>query len=103
MNLELNITNNIPVVTQILKNHHVKQAYFFGSVCTDRFSEKSDIDILINFGENFYFDGYAENFWDMEEKLETILHRKVDLVPFHTLKNPYFIQSVNATKIPIYE
>jgi hypothetical protein len=102
-NLQPIMYHLLPEVREILQTHHVKQAYFFGSVCTDKFNENSDIDMLIGFGDSFYFEGYAENFWDMEEKLENLFQRKIDLVPIHTLKNPYFIKSVNQTKVPIYE
>jgi len=101
--IEKHIADKIPAITEILQSHFVKQAYFFGSICTDKFHSTSDIDILINFGENYYFDGYAENFWDMELELKKLLNREIDLVPNHTLKNPFFIDSVNSTKIPIYE
>lgn len=96
------LKNKLDEVTQLLKVHNVKRAYAFGSVCTDNFNDDSDIDILIAF-EKVPFDGYAQNFWDLESKLRDLLKRQVDLVPEHTLRNPYFIQVVNKTKTPIYE
>jgi len=93
----------LPELIKVLKSHKVKRAYAFGSVCTDKFNSNSDVDLLIAFETNEPFDGYAENFWDMEEKLQSLLNRKVDLVPEHTLKNPYFIKVMEKTKTPLYE
>jgi predicted nucleotidyltransferase len=96
------LRDNLTRVAELLKVHKVKRAYAFGSVCTEHFTEESDIDLLIAF-EKVPFDGYAQNFWDLEAKLQKLLNRQVDLVPEHTLRNPYFIRVVNKTKTPIYE
>ena len=93
----------LPQVIKVLKEHRVKRAYAFGSACTDKFNSNSDVDLLIGFETIEPFDGYAENFWDMEEKLTALFNRKVDLVPEHTLKNPYFIKVMEKTKTPLYE
>jgi len=101
--LNKEIQPKLPELIKVLKSHKVKRAYAFGSVCTDKFNSNSDVDLLIAFETSEPFDGYAENFWDMEEKLQSLLNRKVDLVPEHTLKNPYFIKVMEKTKTPLYE
>lgn len=101
--LHPSIEVKLPQLITLLKDHKVKRAYAFGSVCTDRFNSQSDVDLLIDFGISEPFDGYAENFWNLEEKLQCLLNRSVDLVPQHTLRNPYFISSVNRTRVPLYE
>ena len=93
----------LPEVKRLLKEHKVKRAYAFGSVCTDNFKENSDIDLLIAFDIEEPFAGYADNFWDMETKLKIILNRNVDLVPEHKLSNKYFIEELNKTKTILYE
>ncbi|RRB07674.1 nucleotidyltransferase family protein [Larkinella rosea] len=101
--LHPSIQAKLPQLITLLRNHKVKKAYAFGSVCTDRFTNESDIDLLIDFGITEPFDGYAENFWNLEEQLQRLLNRSVDLVPQHTLRNPYFISSVNKTRLALYE
>lgn len=101
--LHPSVQAKLPQVITLLKTHKVKKAYAFGSVCTDRFTQESDVDLLIDFGISEPFEGYAENFWELEEELQTLLNRPVDLVPQHTLRNPYLISSVNRTRIPLYE
>ena len=97
------LKDKLPEVIQILKSHRVRKAYAFGSVCTDKFNSKSDIDLLIDFNLEDSFSGYAENFWRLEDRLKTILNREVDLLPTHTLRNPYFINEIEETKIVLYE
>jgi uncharacterized protein len=67
--------------TQIIDfcvNHHVKRFAFFGSVLRDDFSERSDIDIVVDFDP-----GHTPGFFvlsDMEDELAEIFHgRKIDL------------------------
>ncbi|MGA0558426.1 nucleotidyltransferase family protein [Larkinella sp. VNQ87] len=103
MRLHPVLQDKLPQVIALLQAHRVKRAYAFGSVCTDRFDHQSDVDLLVDFGIDEPFDGYADNFWNLEEELRGLLNRPVDLVPQHTLRNPYFIASVNRTRIPLYE
>ena len=70
-------------VFEILKTHKkelnklgVKTIAIFGSVVRDENTPESDIDVLVNFDpEKGLFV-----FVDLNHFLETILHRKVDLV-----------------------
>ena len=92
----------LPNVIRILKEHRVKTAYLFGSVLTDRFNRESDVDILVQYEP---FDNplaFGDNIWDLRFALEDNLERDVDLVNEDVLKNPYFIQELNATKFRIY-
>ena len=42
------LNEKLPEITRMFKEHHVKSAYAFGSVVTDKFNEKSDVDFIIN-------------------------------------------------------
>jgi len=96
------LTQNIKQIEQICKAHKVKKLYVFGSSCTEKFNDNSDIDFIISF-ENRYFDDYVENFFSLEDELKKLLKREIDLVTEETIQNPYFIKVVNRTKTPIYE
>ena len=96
------LKNKLPEVTDLLKKHKVKAAYVFGSVLTDDFNPASDIDLLVYF-KKVPFKGYADNLFALEDELIAILGRKVDIVPGHTLSNPYFIASINRNKVALYE
>jgi len=93
---------NINQIKTLCINHNVNSLFAFGSVCTDEFNNSSDIDLLISFNPMDYAD-YADNYFLVADKFEEILHRPVDLITDKSLSNPYFIDSVNLTKILIYE
>lgn len=95
------INDNIDKIRTLCLNHNVKSLFAFGSVCTDKFNNSSDIDLLISFNSMEYGD-YADNYFLVADKFEKIFHRPVDLVTDKSLSNPFFIESVNQTKTLIY-
>ncbi|MEP7170417.1 MAG: nucleotidyltransferase domain-containing protein [Bacteroidota bacterium] len=97
------LKNNLSQVISLLKANHVKRAYAFGSVCTDKFNNDSDVDFLISFEENLDPLKQGGIYWILEEQLQKMLNHPIDLVAEHTLQNPYFINSINKTKTLLYE
>lgn len=95
------ISDNIESIKLLCMTHNVKSLYAFGSVCTDNFSDNSDIDLLVSFKPMDYSD-YADTYFDLADKFENLFQRPVDLVTDKSLSNPYFIDSVNQTKTLIY-
>ena len=95
------IDEHIDQIRAICVDHNVKSLFAFGSVVTDRFSDSSDIDLLISFNSMDYGD-YADNYFNLADKFENIFQRQVDLITDKSLKNPYFIDSVNETKTLLY-
>ncbi len=89
-------------VKKICKQHKVVALYVFGSVCTEKFNENSDIDFLITFAK-MPLRIYADNYFGLEDSLSALLGRKVDVVVEKTLKNPYFINVMGKTKTLIYD
>ena len=96
------ITDNIHQIRMICDRQHIQSLFAFGSVCSERFSETSDIDLLVSFKPLDYGD-YADNYFQTADMFEKIFNRPVDLVTDKSLKNPYFIKSVNQTKVLLYE
>ncbi|NLF42773.1 MAG: nucleotidyltransferase domain-containing protein [Bacteroidales bacterium] len=95
------LTDNIDRIKALCISHNVKSLFAFGSVCTDKFNDQSDIDLLISFYPMDYGD-YADTYFDLADKFENLFNRSVDLVTDKSLSNPYFIDSVNRTKTLIY-
>jgi predicted nucleotidyltransferase len=81
--------------------HNVRSLFAFGSVCTDKFNDSSDIDLLISFMPMDFGD-YADTYFVLADKFEDLFQRPVDLVTDKSLSNPYFIDSINQTKTLIY-
>ena len=95
------INDNIDKIKTLCESYNVKNLFAFGSVCTNEFSDTSDIDLLISFKPMDYGD-YADNYFLIADKFEEIFQRPVDLVTDKSLSNPFFINSVNKTKTHIY-
>jgi len=95
------LTDNLSKIIELCERYDVKSLSAFGSVCTDKFNEKSDIDLLVSF-HDMDFGTYAENYFLLADSFESIFSRPVDLVTDKSLKNPYFIQSVNQSKVLLY-
>jgi predicted nucleotidyltransferase len=81
--------------------YNVKSMFAFGSICTDKFNDESDVDLLISF-QPMEFGDYADAYFELANKLEELFKRPVDLVTDKSLSNPFFIESVNKSKILIY-
>jgi predicted nucleotidyltransferase len=95
------LTDNINQIKTLCTNHNVKSLFAFGSVCTDKFTESSDIDLLISFKPMDSAD-YADTYFTLAEKFEELFRRSVELVTDKSLSNPYFIDTVNKTKTLLY-
>lgn len=95
-------TEKLPLVIEILKAHKVKNAFLFGSVLTDKFNEKSDVDVAISFDCEQIID-YFSNYMDCKEKLEMLILRKVDIVESQSVQNPIFRNVLERQKQLLYE
>lgn len=96
------LTENIEKIKTLCMANNVSTLFAFGSICTDKFNEKSDIDLLITF-KPMDFGDYADTYFDLADKFENIFQRPVDLITEKSLSNPYFIESINQTKTLLYE
>lgn len=75
---------------------------FFGSVNTPRFTEHSDIDLLIEFDPSISLEEYADNCFSLRARLVKLFKRKIDLVTNRSLSNPYFIADIEQGKQLLY-
>lgn len=70
-------------VADLCRRHQIVELALFGSVTGDDFGPESDVDILVEFaaGKRVGFLGLGE----IQEELEQIVGRRVDLVTKHSL------------------
>lgn len=99
MQLILSHTSEIQSICAL---HKVKELYVFGSVLTKNFSDKSDIDVLVQF-EPMQPEDYFDNYIDLKDKLGELLHRDIDLVENQAIHNPVFRRIVDREKKLVYE
>ena len=86
------IENNIHKIIDLCKKHKVHKLFVFGSILTNRFNDKSDVEV----------EDYFDNYFDFKYSLEELLGREIDLLEEQTIKNPYLKKNVDATKTLIY-
>ena len=88
-------------INSLCLQNKVKSLYVFGSVLTDRFNEKSDIDLVVDIDSNDPFD-YADNYFNLKFALQDLFRRPIDLLENKAIKNPYIRQNIDHSKSLIY-
>ncbi|RYZ25386.1 MAG: nucleotidyltransferase [Chitinophagaceae bacterium] len=88
-------------IANICAKHKVKRLYAFGSVLSRNFSERSDIDLMVDF-DLIDLQYYADNYFSLKFALEETFHRSVDLLEEKAVKNPYFRNAVEQQRKLIY-
>jgi predicted nucleotidyltransferase len=84
------------------KLNSVKSLFAFGSVVREDFNDSSDIDLVVDFNETDPFT-YADLYFTLKSKLEEILKRQIDLLEERAIRNRFFKQELDSTKVKIYE
>lgn len=96
------IQDQLDTLKALCRRYKVKSLYVFGSVNTPRFTENSDIDLLIDFEPDISIEEYTDCFFLLREKLTELFKRKIDLVTRRSLSNPFFIEDVEQSKQLLY-
>lgn len=88
-------------IQELCKINKVKSLFAFGSVLRSDFNDASDIDLIVDFDEKDPIK-YTDLYFNLKDKLETILTRHVDLLEERAVKNKFFRQELDNTKVKIY-
>lgn len=91
-----------PHITALCKKHKVRRLFAFGSVLTNRFTEKSDIDLVVDFDKEVEQVDYVNNFFDFRNALSATFHREIDLLEDKAIRNPVLRRNIDRTKWLIY-
>ena len=88
---------------ELCRRFHVRRLDLFGSATGDDFdSERSDLDFLVEFDPRAPEALSFTTFFDLKEALEALFGRKVDLVEPRAIRNPYFKESIERSREPIF-
>jgi len=79
----------------------VKTLYVFGSVLTNQFTTKSDIDLVVDIDSLDPFD-YADSYFNLKFALQDLFKRNIDLLENKAIKNQYIRESIEQSKTLIY-
>ena len=92
-----------PEIEALCRHHRVGRLDLFGAAATGRdHPGEGDLDFLMEFEPSPAPGAYADAYFGLLEGLERLFRRPVDLVIARAIKNPYFRQSVERTKISLY-
>jgi len=94
--MEISIEEVQHKIIPILKRHGVLRAALFGSLISGKMEEGSDIDLLIELGqEKSLLDLVA-----LKLELEEVLGRKVDVVEYVTI-HPLLKERILREQVPV--
>ena len=87
----------------LCQKHDVQYLYAFGSSTTEQFNQnKSDIDLLVEIDDPDPIER-GDKLISLWDTFETFFNRKVDLLTDSSIRNPYLKESIDATKVLIYD
>ena len=92
---------DIDKIKELCKENKVKSLYAFGSVTREDFNPQSDIDLVVDFDENDPFK-YTDLYFNLKSRLEDIFRRHVDLLEERAIRNRFFREQLEKTKVKIY-
>ncbi|MCG8448588.1 MAG: nucleotidyltransferase domain-containing protein [Pirellulales bacterium] len=97
------IQDKMQELEALCREYDVVKLEVFGSAVTGEFDEaKSDLDFLVEFEYTESRNAFHQYF-DFLFALEELFGRSVDLVCTKAMRNRYFIESVNQSRMPIYD
>ena len=96
------IEQHRPEVATLCSRFGVQSLEVFGSAADGAFDPaRSDIDFLVEFSPDDT-GSLFHRYFGLQEALENVFHRKIDLVSTSALSNPYFIAAVNKSREMVY-
>lgn len=95
------LSDYIQSIKALCKKYKVKRLFAFGSVLTNRFTDKSDIDLVVDF-EEIPLEDYADNYFDLKDALSALFKRKIDLLEDKAIRNPILRKNIDQYKQLIY-
>ena len=85
-------------INTLCLQNKVKSLYVFGSVLTDKFSEMSDIDLIVDIDSNDPFD-YADSYFNLKFALQDLFSRSIDLLENKAINNPFIRKNIDSSKL----
>ena len=88
-------------LAELCSKYHVRSLEVFGSAATGKLRDDGDLDFLVDFRAVDSMS-LADQYFGLLEALEELFGRKVDLLTRRSLRNPYFVDSVEKTRQLLY-
>ena len=88
-------------ISEACRLYKVRHLYVFGSYASSSFTEKSDVDFMVEFIRDG-FSGAFDQYMGLKTELESITGRNVDLVCMGSIRNPVFRLDAETTREMVY-
>jgi len=96
------IEKNQAALVALCRKYGVRRLDLFGSALRPDFdTEASDLDFVVQF-DGFTIHNAADRYLGLMLDLEDLFGRKIDLVSYPAIKNPYFKKVVDDTRVNLY-
>lgn len=90
-------------IDEFCRKWKIRELSLFGSALRDDFGPGSDVDLLVVFEDPHRdFGPWMRELTEMEEELQTLFGRRVDLVEKRLVRNPFRRHHILATRQVIY-
>jgi hypothetical protein len=90
------------LLEELCRRYAVRSLRLFGSAAVGDFDpERSDFDFLVEFDEPVGLNRFRQ-FFGFRRSLADLLARRVDLVDWSAVKNPYFRRQAASQAIDVY-
>lgn len=88
---------------RLCRLHSVQRLDLFGSGATGGYRpDQSDLDFLVEFKPTDIPGARADAYFGLLEALEELFGHPVDLVVESAIDNPYFRESIEESRTPVY-
>jgi predicted nucleotidyltransferase len=89
-------------IAELCRKHHVRRLSVFGSAARDDFDPAtSDVDVIVEF-DDIPVGEYSTNKWALHDELVGKFNRKVDLLTWESVKNPYMLKAILRSNETLY-
>lgn len=96
------IERELTEIAALCRRFGVRRLELFGSATRPDFDRStSDVDLLADFDPP-PGASYADAYFGLKEELERLFERPVDLVSLGSLRNPYFVREIEASRRLLY-
>ena len=96
--MNLHVFEQKTAIEAACRRHRASRLDLFGSAASGKFDpSRSDFDFLVEFEPGSPAE-ISERYFGLMDDLETLLGHPVDLIIRSSIRNPYLLESVDATR-----
>ena len=96
------VEQHLSQLLDLCRKYDVRRLDLIGSATRSDFDPtKSDLDFVVEFND-FNVSNAADRYLGLLIDLEDLFKRKIDLVSYRAIRNPYFKQIVDQTRVMLY-